>query len=285
MTTSELFDSQAVSDTGEAIAAGMHLAEPHPINTAEGRFHAVLKPSGAEIHLFDTVELEQRLALHPLRAKGSYSVVDPGSFIAYMEKHAGPESEMWADPKACRIVGVINAHAGATLLPGHGDHRVTLGLVTSHQWQVWTAQDGKWLERQAFAEFIEDNAIDVVTPDSATMVEVAEGFHASTSAEFKDAQRLTSGEVKFRYEETINAAAGHNGELEVPTEFTLAIPIFEGTDPIEVRAKFRYRLRTGNVTLGFKLERPYDLIRGAFQDAANVIDDSLPNPMFIGASA
>ncbi len=291
VTTNDLGET-SVSD---AIQAGLLIAEADRIGESD-RFFTQLVPAGAKLEQIDLHKLEDAYADRPRRKTGIVHVRDADSFIGYLAKHGLDETEVWADTKGSALVGVINAHQAAegdaarqsdavAGLAGHGDHRVLLELVLSKEWQTWTALDRQWLSRQDFAEHIEDNAIDVIRPDGATMLEIAQSFQATLQADFKEAQRLSSGEVAFKYVETVQAQAGQAGEFEVPTSFTVAMSPFEGGDPVEVEAKFRYRLRAGELKVSYALTRPHDIQRQAYLDLVQAVADGIPHPVFRGRPA
>lgn len=292
--------SVTTNDLGEtsvadAIQAGLLIAEADRIGESD-RFFTQLVPPGAKLERIDLHQMEDAYADRPRRKTGVVHVRDADSFISYLAKHGLTETEVWADTKGSALVGVINAHQAAQGdaasqsdavegLAGHGDHRVLLELVLSKEWQTWTALDRQWLSRQDFAEHIEDNAIDVIDPDGATMLEIAQSFQATLNSEFKEAQRISSGEVAFKYVETVQAQAGQAGEFEVPTSFTIAMSPFEGGDPVEVEAKFRYRLRAGELKVSYALTRPHDIQRQAYLDLVQAVADSIPHPLFRGRPA
>lgn len=285
------------TETAAAVLAGMQLGVPRPLEHSEdgSPLVGVLVPRGADFRTVDLRPLIDAHADHPRRKTGTFTVYDAVSFTSYLDKHGLSTSEVWADPDGCTLTGVIDAHhdheipapGGSPVGPGlagHGEHRVVLRLVKSHEWKAWLEHDGKMMPRDDFAEFIEQNAVDVIDPDPATMLEIAQGIHATMSSEFKNAQRLTSGEVTLQYEETINASAGHKGELEIPARFTIQIPVFVGSAPVAIDVRFRYRLRAGNLTVGYKLERPHDVIQRAFNDTAETIEQSIVQPVFLGVT-
>ncbi len=291
VTTNDLGET-SVSD---AIQAGLLIAEADRIGESD-RFFTQLVPAGAKLEQIDLHKLEDAYADRPRRKTGVVHVRDAESFIVYLAKHGLPETEVWADTKGSALVGVINAHQAAQGdaasqssdvegLAGHGDHRVLLELVLSKEWQTWNQLDRQWLSRQDFAEHIEDNAIDVIVPDGATMLEIAQSFQATLNSEFKEAQRISSGEVAFKYVETVQAQAGQAGEFEVPTSFVVAMSPFEGGDPVEVEAKFRYRLRAGELKVSYALTRPHDIQRQAYLDLVQAVADGIPHPVFRGRPA
>jgi uncharacterized protein YfdQ (DUF2303 family) len=278
----------ASNENHAAIDAGIALAEPHQV--ADG-LHTIVVPAGASVKEIDVKAFEDKYADKPRRKTGTVHVQSAASFVEYLAKHGLNASEVWADPARKGLVGVINAHSGSdTSLDegdaGHGDHRILLELVPTPEWTAWLAHDKKWMDQQAFAEHLEDNAADVVVPDAATMLEIAQTFHATTGTVFKSAQRLHSGEVTLNYEESTGARAGEKGDLEIPTEFTLAIKPFAGQeDAAEVIARFRYRIRGGQLSLSYALVRPEDHARAVFDDIVADVDANISQPVYVGRPA
>lgn len=278
------------SDTDAAVLAGINIAGPRPLDDNEqtGRFFTQVVPAGATIKVYDLDALARPLAAHPHRKTGTVYVQDADSFIGYIAKHELPCTEVYADTARQALVGVINAHAESTPAEaaennaGHGDHCVALELLATPEWKTWTALDKKPLNQQQFAEHLEDNAADVIHPDAATMLEIASSLVATTGSQFKSAVRLDNGEVQFRYEEDTRATAGQSGDLDVPQRFIIAIAPFVGSDPVEIEARFRYRINAGNLTLSYALLRPEQIARQAFLDHVEAVADAINPPVFQG---
>jgi uncharacterized protein YfdQ (DUF2303 family) len=168
---------------------------------------------------------------------------------------------------------VLNDHVRNDVEAGWGDHRATLTLRRTPAWQAWTAASGKLLGQAEFAELLEDRAGDVVTPDHATLLEVAQSIEGTKDVAFKSGARDDNGEIRFRYEETISAKAGQAGDLVIPSRIELALSPYEGQDPFKVPARFRYRITgAGGVQLGIVLDRPEDVLRSAFSAVAVEIE-------------
>lgn len=284
-----------VSDVAAAVTAGIEIAGPQPLGdlaTGGPRLFTQLVPEGADVRVFDIDELSAEYdaahAHHPRRKTGTVHVQDAASFVAYLEKHRLPCTEVYADLARESLVGVINAHEESTPdeaaenNAGRGDHRVSLELLPTEEWKVWTANDKKPLDQQRFAEHLEDNAADVVDPDSATMLEIASSLVATTGVDFKGAIRLDSGQVKVRYEETTSARAGHAGDLDIPQVFTIAIAPFVGSEPVEIPVRFRYRISNGNLSLSYAMLRPKQIARESFIQHIDAVRASIDSPVFQG---
>lgn len=269
-----------------AIDAGIDLAQPTSIGGST-RFFTQVTTEGSSVRVLDLEELAAPLAEHPHRKKGTVHVQDSESFIAYIEKHQLAGTEVYADLARMKLVGVINAHdeSDSQLVPGDagwGDHRVELELLPTDAWKAWTSRDKKPMGQADFAEFIEDRAVDVINPDSATMLEIAQSLIATNGVQFKAAHRLTDGQVSFKYEETTNASAGHAGELEIPQTFEIGISPFEGAPPVLVTARFRYRISAGGLSLFFALLNADDIRRNAFTEYVAHVDEHIAAPVLKG---
>ncbi|MFD3749711.1 DUF2303 family protein [Streptomyces cyaneofuscatus] len=217
----------------------------------------------------------------PARKSGTTLVRDVDSFLVYFDKHGDESSEVYADVESRTITAVLDAHTADDAR--WGGHRLELRLRPTSAWRAWTSIDGQLVPQGQFAEFIEDNLVDLVEPDSATMLELAESFEATTSAEFQSSQRLDSGQRRFSFVEDVQAKAGHKGEITIPATLTLALRPFEGCEAYRVTARFRYRLdrQKGALTLGFKIERPEDILAAAFEDIRTLVDDGIPEEIAV----
>lgn len=245
-----------------------------PRQLASLAVHAIPTPSGVQIVDLDTDEYRRREGEHPSRKTGSVTLSEHASFSAYVARHSAPEATtLWGNRDQGRIVAVLNDHpSGGDHHPDWRDHRATLTLRQTPAWRAWVAASGNLVGQAEFAEFLEDRAADVVEPDSARLLEVATSIEATTGAAHKSAVRLDSGEVKVRYEETIEARAGQQGDLTIPTRIELALSPYEGMDPYRVTARFRYRLNNGALRLGVVLDRPEDVLRAAFGDVVTAVE-------------
>lgn len=200
----------------------------------------------------------------PARKTGTSTVTDIPSFVHAVAKHGLPQTELWAQDSTSSIRAVINAHEPASGSAGHGDHTISLQLQKTPDWTDWAAADGKLFDQLAFAEFVEDHLPNFVNPTSADMLELAQTFQATTKVDFASSQRVKSGETQLNYVEQQNATAGKKGQLAIPDTFEIALQPFERGSTYKVSARFRYRITNGDLRLGYRLTRPKDVLRDAF---------------------
>jgi uncharacterized protein YfdQ (DUF2303 family) len=202
----------------------------------------------------------------PTRKIGTYHPADVASLIAYTKNHEDDGTTVWIHPTSGQVVSVMNDHIGSDApVPGWGDHRAILKLATTPEWDFWVGQDNKLMSQTEFAEHIETGMQEIVEPDAADVLELAQSFHATSSATFRSSTRLQSGEQRFVYEETIDAKAGPSGDLTIPTWILLELAPFIGEEPTRLAARFRFRLTSGHLSLCYKLDRPDKVKRDAIE--------------------
>jgi uncharacterized protein YfdQ (DUF2303 family) len=271
-------DGEVAAIVNTAFAA----ATPKPLD-GEGRFFSLVIPDGQERFIVDLEAEREHLLDRPRRKVGVYSVADASSLLAYLAKHGTPDTELWADPQAYTVTAVVNAHA--TELAGHGDHRAVLAMRKTKPWAAWAAHDRKMLPQLAFAEHIEDRLPDIVNPPAAEMLEMAQTFNAKRSIAFESSKALSTGLVQLEYRETVDAKAGQKGRLDIPQRFTLRLVPFEGGRAQEISARLRYRINDGNLTLGYYLDRPEDVLDEAFNDVLSALQTGQAAPLYVGRTA
>lgn len=253
-----------ITEAATVTAIAQQAAKPTPV--AIGEVFTVADDNGVRI-----IDTDQYLP-RPRRKTKTVDVRDAESFIGYLDKHGlTAETEIRAYQRSNKIQATIDA--GTTEESGWGSHTLILHLEQSPEFLKWTKLSGQMFTQTEFAEFIEENASDIVHPAAAEMLEIVSSLQVARSADFESAVRLSDGNVQFGYRETTNAKAGTTGQLTIPTEFSLGIRPYLGGNPYQVQAKFRYRLRGSELLLGFKLERIDDILLNAFNGVAESIQE------------
>ena len=259
---------------------------PRPASTKNStriRIHSVVLPVG---WTQETLDLEAFLDF-PERVRGTTRLHDADSFVRLVSEHEGTPTHVYASLEDVELVAVFNDACGVKdhETSGWGDHRAVVHLRHTPEWEHWIGHNGKLMTQAAFAEHIEDGLLEIVEPSAAEMLELAQTFHAHTGVQFKSSQILDSGERQFVYEETQTTRAGRDGKITVPKEFVLAIKPFEGSDLYKVRARLRHRANEGSLSLGYRLDRPHDVIRTAFDDTVSKIDEAIASDVLRGTPA
>ncbi len=265
------------TDNAQVIVDTALRAAP-PVVLEAGKVHAFHTPGG--VQKFDLTGPEHTGI--PPRKSGTTTVRDAISWIAYFGKHSSDDSEVYADSERLTITAVLNAHGDE---PSWGDHRLRLELRTTDAWKQWIQNDGQLLDQETFAEFLEDHLPELLEPSAADMLEIAQSLQAATKVDFQSGIRLASGQRQFQYVETTTTKAGQKGQLTVPEAFVIGLVPFEGSEGYRLTARLRYRITDRGLRMGYKLERPADILRTAFADVVNIIDGDIEQPVLNGTPA
>ncbi len=265
-----------MSDFQEAYNAGVLAAfKPVLIN---GVPHGIV-PNGAGLRV-----LEETMG-NPIRKAAAPVFDEAGSFARYVEAFRDPRSRLFAHAAGDygRFVCILDYHEGANL-PAHWMlHRPSYVCPHSEEWKLWCASNAKWMPQREFAEFIESNTAQIVSPSAAEFLEVAQTLASKTTAAFTGSTRLDSGRDQIDYQLTSEAKSGEKGNFPVPTLFTLGLPVFAAGPRYEIKARLRYK-----ITEGRKLELRYELvnaplvIRAAWDELVTTVAKATKLEVYLG---
>ena len=266
-----------------AAIADMARSTGDPKIIQHGNIPFAVIPDGAALHSLEPYVFNEH-APAPERVKANVAVLDPDSFIEYYTLFHDANSRIFADEQQIRVVGVLDYHGAAEGGPRWCQHRVTLTLRQSEEWKIWVGRNNKQFTQMEFAEFLEQNSIDITNPAAASMVDVARDLEGKTEVEFGGGSRTDNGQIRFKYTETTKASVG-SGQVEVPERFTVTIPAFIGGQRVPMSALLRYRVKEGKLVLWYTLIRPEEVMRAAFLGARSQIATSLSATIINGVPA
>lgn len=237
------------------------------------------------------VALPERIKLHditdpnrlPSRVKQGVTVDDRASLSAYINRFKSDRSVIIADFDALTISARLDWHehnqGDDFPAPGHNAHAVALALRPSEEFARWNEMEGKIHPQADFARFLEENSVDVGTPEAATMIEISRDFEATVGQVYKSSVRLDNGDRKLVFESDTKVQEG----VIIPEKFTLQIPIYNGEDPEELTCLFRWRAQGGGtVGLGFQWHRVEYQRRAHFAQIATTASEETGLPVFMG---
>ncbi len=256
-----------LNETKTETAAQEIIAATHqPVRVVNG-MPMVILPEG-----FEAKTLPETLPV-PVRKKGTTVLNDAESFVTVVNDQKGSGTRLFSTIAPPTFTAVFNHHADG---PGWGDHRARYNAPLAPEWTAWTGMDGKKQNQVDLAQFIENNLMDVAflepfnghpgSPDGSTLLEVCRTLEAKKKVDFKSAIRLADGSTQFTYNEDVQGSA-RQGLLQVPEQFTLAIPVFENGAKWRVDVRLRYRIQDGGaLVMWLELIRPHKVIEGAVQE-------------------
>jgi uncharacterized protein YfdQ (DUF2303 family) len=275
------FTTETVGSRTEADAVAELAAGPEFLPVDAGDTGRMLLPPG---WTSSRIDASFRLPA-PTRSHGTISVYDADSFVAAVEARRVADPVVYADEDRLALVAVLNDDTGPE--PGWRDYRVELALRPTPEWNHWTGQDGRLMGQEAFAEHVENGLSELRSPAPAAMLDLAQTLHANVNTRVRSGRRLADGRVQLAYEEEVEASAGADGTVVIPDTIELAVKPFVGLPAYELLARFRYRLPRGGgeVTMGYKLNRPHEVKRAAYLDVRSEVATALADALLIAGPA
>jgi uncharacterized protein YfdQ (DUF2303 family) len=266
------------------IELGRQTAGPQSVQNIEGNPVPFIIVNGSVKPLPELIFNDH--AKTPERVKANVSVLDPESFIEYYTLFSDANSRVFADETTLRVMAILDYHAaGDGNSPRWGQHKVTLSLRQSEEWKRWMQFNNKVLSQQEFAEFLEQNAVDITSPSSASIREIAEDLEATVDVDFASAQKQAGGKINFRYTETTKTTVSGGRQITVPDQFVITIPAFVGGLRVPMQALLRYRIKEQALVFFYTLIRPEEVIRTAFIAGRDQIADALKATIINGVPA
>lgn len=200
----------------------------------------------------------------PRRKHGTETFGRVDGFCEFIDRHRNGDLELWASKPNASLRAVLNPSSETS--PGWGDHQAIFGATTTVDLKAWMAVHRKEVGQQAFADHLEDMAHTLIRPSPAEMLTVAQSIEATVTAEVRAAHRLVDGARTSVVIETVVAKAGTSAavNVEIPALFEIGLALFEGTAPIRLQVRLRYRIGGGHVTFTPIIDRLDDALTTAF---------------------
>lgn len=189
-----------------------------------------------------------------------------GKFVAVLDYQEPTKADEFAEANPCA-------------------ERVTWPLSVPADTRAWLEIDGKGLGQVAFAEFLEDNAGAIVSPDQGDVVEVARTLVAKNNVDWKSGVRLQDGNVQLAYVETTEAKAGQKGDLDIPETIVVALELWAGAPVVNVKARLRYRFADGKLTFVVRFLGMDRLYRAEIEKQIEALAEKLGRPVLLGTIA
>ncbi|WP_323004740.1 MULTISPECIES: DUF2303 family protein [Pseudomonadota] len=226
-------------------------------------------------------------ALPPHIIKTAVVVDQRASLSAYVNRFSDARSVLIADYDAGSIKAVLDWHFdnavvdGESLDPQPREHTCTLKLRPSEEFKRWAEMENSFHGQAEFAAFLEENAVDVIDPEPAVLIEISRDLEGTQGVTFKSSTRLENGDRSFVYETETRA----KGDIKVPREFVLSIPLYEGEEPVPLRCAFRWRINGGQLQMGFIWRRVEYQRRAHFMQIAVAAAEETGRPVFFGRAS
>lgn len=236
----------------------------------------VVLPNGTVTDL--TPIAEKRLS-RPRRLEQRVLFEDVESFLHYYAQFQGGVLFATMDPQLACVKAIFDYHDkdGGNWCK----HVARFKPVQTLPWKQWLEYNGAKMSQQEFAVFMEDHAMDVHSPDPATMLEVARELEVKRDVQFAGGTRTTDGNTVLQYAEETTTRVG-KGQIAFPSEFRFFLKTHQGFGAMSVNARLRYRLQDGKVTLWYDLVKPHEVLERVMTEALDKIEAATGQKIMLG---
>lgn len=219
------------------------------------------------------VDLSTFVPKNPDRIRAVVKINSVASFAAYVAERKTAHTRIFANVLTApyTFTAIMDYHEVGGQVPAWCAHEAILTLTESREWKTWASKNDTAMRQEEFALFVEQNVADIVSPDGATMLELALSLEASQGVEFRNKLNLQNGDIGLVCDQQTNMKAGRDGQIRIPGEITLRLAPFRGMPAMEVKARFRTVLRPPNISLGYQLIRAEAMLDDVVAKAADQI--------------
>lgn len=244
------------------------------LQLAGGSLPFVVAPEGGRVQTFDQT-LER-----PLRLKQITGLNTAKDFIAYVSRFADLNSMVFVDVLGGKIQAVLDFHEAkpvetynSNALQRHCEHIANFRVNHTPEFLKIKENSGKKMTQMDFALFLEDVMPYVNQPAAAELYEIVNTLQAKTDIDFKSGTRTDNGQVSLTYNENIQASAGRSGNLNIPEQIVFGIQVHRGGEHYALPARFRYRIKEGNIIFWYDLDQLEKAIEKSMEDTVTYIRD------------
>lgn len=242
------------------------------------------------------VQLENELLdSNPKRKRAAVKLYSADSFKEYLNRFKvadqtvafGVATETGGSFKAILDYHDMQKGASKTSLANWGEHICELVLAATPEWSRWISKNNTPFTQEQFAEFIEDNAADLVQPDAAALLDMVQFLEGKKNVQFKSGKNLRTGAIELEYTEQIAETSGRRDDkAEFPGRMIVRLTPFVGESSVDIGARLRFRISdTGKVTFHYVLDRPFKVIEAAFNAIAAEIETNTGVPVMLGTGS
>ena len=232
----------------------------------------VLVPGEGKVHTFpETLD-------RPLQLQQTVSLHTAKDFIGYVNRFADKNSVIFVNVLGGKIQAVLDYHE-ATSVAEYGSnakqrlcsHKAIFNVEQTPEFKKIRDKSGESMSQSDFALFLEDVMPYINQPAAAELYEIVSTLSAKTSVDFKSGVRTDNGQVSITYNENIDASAGREGKLNIPEQIVFGIQVHRGGSHYALPARFRYRIKDGNLRMYYDLDQLEKAIEKSMEDTVNYI--------------
>ena len=257
------------ADAIAALAIKGATATPHIITHPDGRSWMCTPHADGDWAVNEMSDPHNLDLVPPRYIKQAVTVHTAASLVGYVKNFGGDATTLFADVTADSVTARLDYHRKETA--SYNAHAATLKLRKSLEWQLWAGMSDKYVDQLEFARFLEENQSDIVSVDTATILEAVRSLQATRTVNCTKVVRTETDNSLFTFSDGTTATT--NG-AELPSRFMVKLPVYYGCEDISVVVLLRWRVdKEHKLTLGIKLARAEHVRQAAFDAVVEWIEE------------
>lgn len=264
----ELKEAQVIGNTHAALEAGQRIgALEAPRSFVAHGVPFIVTPKWLEIK--EREDLMER----PLRISTSRTMYEADSFSEYVKTFSGEGTRLFGSidsAGSAAITAILDDHI-APATPSHGAHTARLVLESHPEWRRWMQRNREILSQREFAEFVEENIRNIVTPAAADLLTALKSFSVKKNSIVDSV--IDGGNIRCTVSREVSGNVTKS-DIELPREFVLGLRPFKRGSVYEVRAILRFRETGDGFGFEFVLVEPEVVLESAFNDARAEVEEA-----------
>lgn len=212
----------------------------------------------------------------PLRKRDHRGFQRTEDFIAYVNRFKKENSSIYVDGLA--VIAELD-HCADVTAPVWGDSSAKIAFAMTTGMKRWLDNSGKELGQTQFADLLEERAVDIVNPDSATMIEIAQALHvAKNSAVSSVIRQGVNHHITFSDEQKVRGG----NDADIPSLFEIRLRPFLGSKAvIELGARLRVTIRSDKPAFVYELKDYQERILETLHEQVAEISEKIGLPAYI----
>lgn len=205
---------------------------------------------------------------NPLHMTGAVSLHTSQALVDFVKTYKGTRDvAIYLDATQNKATAVFGHHGADKA--GWCGFKAELLFTLDPRFKRWLDLNNKWLDQQAFAEFLEDNGNNIAEPDASTLIDIISDLKVNKTVNVQSTRVLRNGDIRLQWDET-------SAETKtVPSEFKLTLPVYARQKTLfGVTARLRYRFADRQLKWLFIINEMESLLLEAWQRETLLIRDA-----------
>lgn len=278
-------NTQAAIEAGITIGS-LNVATQRGVN---GVPYAVVHKDAAVQLLTGLQQAEDARAERPRTLSGTAQILTEQSMVDHILRFKDADSVLFAT--ASGVTAVYDYHqpvkdgAQRDALARWQRHLAGYTPKLSREWVKWVDGSGKAMSQTEFADFLDENDLDIAGPTEQRKVPTQADLQTlghTLKVTSEDVVEATIDRTTGNYQMVAKQNMTPTGECKIWKEFDILIPIFDGGEKVRICCKFRLQKLGGQLKFGWVVPTAARMLREEYYAMAKRVGEKAGIPVIYG---